>query len=243
MMYDPGQPDPVPPELDVLYEEGPCLVVNKPPGVLTQAPPGIDSLEVRARAFLRARESIEGNFYLALPHRLDRPVSGAILLARHARAARRLAEQFEDRTVTKIYWACVSGRVDPAEGVWENHIRKIPDQALAEIVPPDHPESRPARLTYRTLAQAAWGAWLEIRLDTGRMHQIRVQAAHRGHPILGDAAYGSAVPFGPAHDDPRLGAIALHARWLTFAHPMTRQSITVPAPLPDAWKPLGLTVP
>src|SRR3712207_7196614 len=101
--------------LDVLYDSGPCLVINKPSGILTQAPAGIDSLEVQVKAFYREREGKEGNIYLGLPHRLDRPVSGAIVFARHARAAQRLAAQFENRTVTKVYWAAVEGHVEPDE--------------------------------------------------------------------------------------------------------------------------------
>ena len=95
---------------DILYEEGPCLVVVKPGGVATQAPPGIDSLEVRVKEFLRVRDSKAGNVYLGVPHRLDRPVSGVMVLARHVRAARRLSDQFEARTVRKTYWAVVEGR-------------------------------------------------------------------------------------------------------------------------------------
>ena len=98
-------------ELEILYDNGPCLVVNKPAGVLTQAPAGIDSMEVRVKAFYREREEKEGNIYLGLPHRLDRPVSGAIVFARHVRAAQRLSSQFENRTVTKVYWAVVEGDV------------------------------------------------------------------------------------------------------------------------------------
>src|SRR5690348_16402309 len=99
--------------LDILYEEGPCLVVNKPAGLSTQAPPGIDSLEVRVKEFYRARrEQQEGKVYLGVPHRLDRPVSGAIVFARHVRAARRLSEQFENRLVRKLYWVCVEGTVE-----------------------------------------------------------------------------------------------------------------------------------
>lgn len=224
----------------LLYEEGPCLVVNKPPGVLTQAPPGIDSLEVRIKTFLKQRDDKPGNLYLGVPHRLDRPASGVIVFARHSRATRRLGEQFEHRTVRKVYWACVSGQVQPAEGTWEDYLRKIPEQARAEVVPSDHPEGRVAVLHYRTLAVFDWGAWLEIELETGRTHQIRIQTASRGYPILGDAHYGSAASFGPAYEDERLRAIALHARSLTFRHPMTREIVTVTAPLPEAWATQGV---
>ncbi len=225
---------------DILYEQGPCLVVVKPGGVATQAPPGIDSLEVRVKQFLRARENKAGKVYLGVPHRLDRPVSGALVLARHVRAARRLAEQFEARTIRKTYWAVVTGRVSPDAGTWTDFLRKIPDAAQVEVVAADDPEGRPAVLHYRVLAADDSRSWLEIDLETGRMHQIRVQAAHRGHPILGDSQYGSLVPFGPTTDDFRLRWIALHARRLEFRHPMTRQPISQTAPLPAAWQALPL---
>lgn len=228
------------PEPEILYESGPCLVVLKPAGLLTQAPPGIDSIELRVKCWLRARERKEGNIYLAVPHRLDRPVSGALLMARHVRAARRLSQQFEDRLVRKVYWAGVAGHVVPAEGTWTDSVRKVPDEPRAELVPADHPDARTAVLHYRTLAQRDWGAWLEIELATGRMHQIRLQASARGHAVLGDAQYGSTFGFGESFADERQRSIALHGRRLEFAHPMTREPVAVDAPLPAAWQALGI---
>jgi RluA family pseudouridine synthase len=224
----------------ILYEEGPCLAVSKPPGLLTQAPPGIDSLEVRIRALLRRRDGIEGRVYLGVVHRLDRPASGAIVFGTTRAATRRLAQQFEARTVEKRYWVCVEGKVGPSRGTWKDHLRKVPDEPRAEVVPGDHPEGRRAMLEYRTLGVAFWGTLLEIQLGTGRTHQIRVQAASRGHPVLGDAQYGSTTPFGPQYADPRLRAIALHARTLAFDHPQTRKPVTITAPLGLAWWELGL---
>lgn len=223
------------PAVEILLEQGPCLVVNKPPGLLTQAPPGIDSLERRVKAYLKQRENKPGNVYLGVPHRLDRPASGALVLARHVRAARRLAEQFEARTVRKVYWACVAGEVVPAEGTWRDWVRKVPDEPRAELVPPEHPDAREAILHYRTLGVFAWGTWLEIELETGRTHQVRIQAAARGHPVLGDALYGSKVPFGPPVEDWRLQPIALHGRQLHFRHPMTHEPLEVIAPAPPLW--------
>ena len=109
--------------------------MNKPAGILTQAPAGIDSLEVRVKAFYREREQKEGNIYLGLPHRLDRPVSGAIVFARHVRAAQRLSAQFENRTVTKVYWAVVEGDVQPDEGTWTDHLHKRHGMAQSIVVP------------------------------------------------------------------------------------------------------------
>ncbi len=226
--------------LEILYEEGPCLVVNKPPGVLTIAPPGVDSLDVRVREFLKRRDHKPGNVYLGIPHRLDRPATGAIVFGKHARATRRLTEQFGARVIRKVYWACVSGQVTPESGTWEDYVRKIPDVPQAEVVAPGHPDARKAVLHYRTVAMAPWGSWLQIELETGRMHQIRIQASVRGHPILGDAQYGSTIPFGPQHDDWRLRPIALHARQLSFRHPMTHEPVTAIAPVSADWRALGL---
>jgi 23S rRNA pseudouridine1911/1915/1917 synthase len=245
-------------DFEVLYEDGPCLVVCKPPGLLTQAPPGIDSLEVQVRRFLQSRQGT-GEVYLGLPHRLDRPASGAMLLATDLRTTRKLGRQFENRRVRKVYWALVEGRITPETGTWEDNLYKIPGEPRAEVDPPGHPGGRAAVLHYRVLnsgrgsgaarveaaARSVAGephqipcTWLEIELATGRTHQIRVQAASRGHPLLGDVQYGAREPFGPAHDDWRMRAIGLHARSISFRHPLTHQLMTVTAPLPDYWPPL-----
>lgn len=229
--------------LEVLYDNGPVLVINKPAGVLTQAPAGIDSLEVRVKEFYRQREQKEGNIYLGLPHRLDRPVSGAITFARHVRAAERISTQFENRTVTKVYWAFVEGQVAGDEGTWTDHLHKRHGMAQTIVVPADHPRGKLAIMHWRVLARTATGTWLEVQLETGRTHQIRIQAASRGHAVVGDAQYGAAQPFGEQFEDERLRAIALHARQLGFRHPMTPDLVDVVAPLPPAWRSLGIEAP
>ena len=228
------------PSVEIIWEEGPCLVVCKPSGLLTQAPSSIDSMEARLREFIRQRDFKRGKVYLGVPHRLDRPVSGALLFAKNQRAAKRLAEQFESRTVHKTYWACVSGTVEPNEGTWIDHMRKVPDEPRAELISPDAPDARQAVLHYRTLGNTPFGSWLEIELETGRMHQIRLQCASRLHAILGDAQYGSQIPFGEPPADPRLQPIALHARTLSFSHPMTHLPVSLTAPLPQLWQTLGI---
>ena len=224
---------------EILYEEGPCLVVNKPGGVLTQAPPGIDSLEVRVKRFLKQREDKPRNVYLGVPHRLDRPVSGAIVLAKHVRAARRLAEQFETRIVGKKYWAVVEGELELDQDTWTDHLRKVPGESRSEVVAPEHPEGRNAILHYRVLCRLPSATWLEIELETGRTHQIRVQAASRMLPIVGDVQYGATRAFGPPSEDMRARRIALHARRLSFLHPMSRERVDVVAPLPAEWSDAG----
>ncbi len=225
---------------EILLDDGPCLAVNKPPGVLTQAPPGIDSLECRIKAFLKRRAPAAEEPYLGVPHRLDRPVSGAMIFGLDRTTVRRLSGQFETRRVRKTYWACVSGVVEPSVGTWKDHIRKIPNVPRAEVVGGGDAEGRLAVLHYRTLGLTPWGSWLEIELETGRMHQIRVQASSRGFPLVGDADYGAVLPFGPQFEDRRLRAIALHARTLCFRHPASRQEVTLVAPLPDAWIAAGI---
>lgn len=249
-----------PPELDLLYEDGPCFVFNKPGGLLTQAPPGIDSMEWRVKEFLRRRENKTGKVYLGVPHRLDRPVSGAIVFARHVRAARRIAEQFEGRLVKKRYWALVEGNVEghveghverdgpgrpdgvaaADSGTWRDYVRKMPDRPQAEVCQRGEDGARAAVLHYRVLERLPAATWLEIELETGRMHQIRVQAASRGHPVLGDQQYGARTAFGPQHDDRRQRVIALHARCIQLRHPMTHEPVSVTAPLPALWESLDL---
>jgi 23S rRNA pseudouridine1911/1915/1917 synthase len=156
-------------------------------------------------------------------------------LARSQRATRKLCDQFARRTVDKEYWALVEGQVQPEAGTWQDWMWKIPGQALAAILPPDHPQARVAILHYVVRAFHDGITWLQIRLDTGRTHQIRLQAATRGCPILGDQLYGATRLFGPSADDPRDRWIALHARRIEFWHAQAAARLSVTAPLPHWW--------
>ncbi len=223
------------PAPDILLEQGAVLVFNKPGGLLTQAPPGIDSLELRAKRWLKIRDKKPGKVYLAVTHRLDRPVSGAIVMAKNVRAAKRIAEQFQQRAVRKLYWAIVEGSPPESTGRWVDPMRKIPDQAKSEIVAPDHPEAKQAVLNYRVLGCGDGFSFLEINLETGRTHQIRLQCAARGFPIAGDELYGATTSFGPQTDDLRKRWIALHARTIAFEHPIQHEPVEQVAPLPSHW--------
>lgn len=241
--------DPFP--LQVLLEDGPLLAVSKPAGLLTQGvPAGLPTLEAQVRAFLKEKYHKPGNVYLGIPHRIDRPVSGVVVFARNSKAAARLAEQFRNRQVRKIYWGIVEHPPEPAEGTLVDWLLKVPDQAQVEVVPPETPGAREARLTYRTLGSGPAGCLVEITLETGRMHQIRVQFASRGWPIVGDRQYGAAMTFGShlpgnpssdatdavaAVDGYRQQPIALHARHLTLLHPVRYDEVTITAPLPEGW--------
>jgi len=224
---------------EILYECKECLVINKPPGILVQSPPGVPSLVEMLRDFLANREQPRTGIYLGVPHRLDRPVTGAILFTRHSRATRRITEQFESRMIRKIYWAVVEGCVEPSVGIWRDFVRKIPNEPQAEIVPESHPDARHAVLHYHVIQQWENKTWLEIHLETGRMHQIRIQASSRNHAILGDWQYGSSVDLATDQRDPRLKPIALHAREITFLHPMTFETLKVIAPLPAYWREIS----
>lgn len=226
--------------MQILYEDNHCLAVNKPAPLLTQAPPGIPSLEDMAKEYLKIRYQKAGKVYLGVPHRLDRPVSGVMLFARTTKAAQRLSEQFQRRQVTKVYWGALEGAVAPEQGVWEDWLRKVPEEARAEATDPGAEDARQARLHYRVLGPCTDGTLVEFTPETGRMHQIRVQAATRGRPVRGDALYGARFDFGPTAQSPRERIIALHARRLTFLHPIRYEPITVTAPLPAAWREIGI---
>lgn len=223
-------------DLEILFEDNHCLAVNKPAPLLTQAPPGIPSLEAMVKAYLKEKHHKPGNVYLGVPHRLDRPVSGVILFARSTKAAQRLSDQFSSRQVTKTYWGLVEGQVQPGEGAWLDWIRKVKDEPRAEKADEETEGAQPAVLRYRCLRHMEETTLVEFVPQTGRMHQIRLQAAVRGHPVLGDLLYGATFPFGPVGSDGRDCVIALHARSLTILHPIRYERVTVTAPLPGRWR-------
>ena len=219
-------------QFQILYEAGPCLVVNKPYGLLTQAPPGIDSLEARIKAWLKEREHKPGNVYLGVMSRLDAPVTGVVLLARTSKAAARLTEQFRSRAVEKNYWAVVEGVLEPPEGALVDWLSHDERHRRMHIVGPTFPGAKEARLSYRQGGLVQGGSWLEVELETGRKHQIRLQLSHHGHAIIGDRKYGSREPFAVG--------IALHARRLVVTQPTTGVRLEFEAPLPAAWRRFGL---
>ena len=224
--------------LVILFEDNHCLAVAKPAPLLTQGvPAGIPTLESKVKAYLKERYHKKGNVYLGIPHRLDRPVSGVIVFARNTKAARRLAEQFRQHQVRKTYWAVLEGCIEPDEGTWEDWVHKIKEEARSECVLAGMAGARCARLSYRVLSRLEKGTFVEFQPDTGRMHQIRVQASARGHPVCGDFLYGATHAFGPVAPLPRDRSIALHARSIMFLHPIRYEPVSLVAPLPETWQP------
>lgn len=219
--------------LDVLYEDNHCLAVNKPAGLLTQGDStGEPTLIDAARAYLKVKYAKPGNVYVGLVHRLDRPTSGVVLLARTSKGASRLSEQFREGTVEKVYWAIVEGRCPSESGEWHDSLRKDESRNVVEVVRSGMPGSHDAALAFRVLEQGPNASWLEVRPVTGRSHQIRVQLASRGLPILGDRKYGARSVVNALDGHPR---VALHARQLTFSHPTGRGAISVTAEVPADW--------
>jgi 23S rRNA pseudouridine1911/1915/1917 synthase len=187
-----------------------------------------ETLDRAVKAYLKERYAKPGNVFLGVVHRLDRPVSGVLLFARTSKAAARLAEQFREGTVEKVYWAVVEGDLDKSAGTLEDWLRKDREVGRVEVVEPRTPGARQALLHFQRRGGHGGLTWLEVRPQTGRTHQLRVQLAHHGFPIYGDARYGSVHTFNRA--------IALHARALTFLHPVRYEPITLTAEVPRAWR-------
>lgn len=228
------------PTFEILYEDNHCLAVVKPSGVLSTHYEGREeTLDRAAKAYLKEKYHKPGNVFVGIVHRLDRPVSGVLLFARTSKAAARLAQQFREGTVEKIYWAIVEGEVSPTAGTLEDWLRKDERRGRVEVVepPPLSPPmlggdkgggARQALLHFHRRAVHGGLTWLEIRPQTGRRHQLRVQLAHHGHPVYGDAKYGAIHTFGRG--------IGLHARALTFLHPIRYEPITLTAEVPQPWR-------
>ncbi len=225
--------------MQILHEDYHLIVLNKPAPLLTQAPEGIPSLEALVKAHIKQKYNKPAGVYLGIPHRLDRPVSGVVVFARNSKAAQRIHDQFQKHLVTKIYWALVEGDLHPGEGQWQNWLRKLPEESRTEIAEPHSPKAKEAITDYRVLQHFGDRTLVELAPRTGRMHQLRIQAAVRGHPIIGDDLYGSTQTFGPDVELHRDRIIALHARSLTLEHPFRKETLVVEAPLSEEWPALN----
>lgn len=228
---------PLPP-LRILFEDNHCLAIDKPAGHLTTGyEGGEETLDRQVKAYIKEKFNKPGNVFLGVVHRLDRPVSGVLLYARNSKAAGRLAEQFRESQVNKEYWAVVSGKLEPEQGVWENWLWKDTLIGTVQTVKFGTPGAKLARVEFQRRAMNETHSWVELHPKTGRTHQLRVQLSSRGFPIVGDERYGSKQTIA--------NGIALHAKSLTFQHPISYEPMTLTADLPISWKPftsLGLEV-
>lgn len=212
--------------LSVIYEDNHILVVNKTAGLLVQGDKtGDKSLLDLAKKYIKDKYQKPGEVFLGLVHRLDRPTTGVIVLARTSKALSRLSQQFNERIPKKIYRAVVSGTPEP-KATLEHYLRKNSSKNKSFHYPKNTPNTKKAILHYRSVKQLKSYHVLDIELETGRHHQIRAQLAAVGLHIKGDLKYGAKRPN-------KNGSIHLHARSLTLIHPTKKEEMTFLAPTPD----------
>jgi tRNA pseudouridine32 synthase/23S rRNA pseudouridine746 synthase/23S rRNA pseudouridine1911/1915/1917 synthase len=212
------------PVMEILHVDEDIFVIAKPPGLLAQ-PDRTGDADVLTLGKQWLVDQGETDPFLGLVHRLDRPTAGVMVLARTSAAARALSTQFRERTAEKTYLAVVHGALRGI-GSWSDYVAKLDRQP--QLVSPDHPEGKPAELNWQALHGEGETTLLRLQLHTGRPHQIRLQAAERGHPVVGDTRYGAAAPL------PN-GAIALHHTHLRVEHPTRSRAQTFVAPIPTVW--------
>lgn len=210
-------------EMEILHLDDDLLAVCKPPGLLAQPDhTGAPDVLSRAKAEM-AEHTGEPDPFVGLVHRLDRPTSGIMVLARTSAAARVLSAQFRERTVSKQYIAVVEGTLRGI-GTWTDYIVKRERQP--SLVPPDDPEGKRAQLDWQALARTEKRTLVQVQLKTGRPHQIRLQASGRGHPVVGDARYGAATAG---------EGILLHHAILRIDPPSDPRRLTLTAKPPSQW--------
>ena len=218
--------------MEVVYEDNHVIVVNKESGEIVQGDKSGDApLSDYVKAYIKEKYAKPGNVFLGVTHRLDRPVSGLVVFARTSKALSRLNEMFRKGDIHKTYWAIVKNRPAEPEGRLVHWI--VRNEKMNKSFAYDHEvkDSKKAVLDYRVLADGDNYHILEVRLLTGRHHQIRCQLAAMGCPIRGDLKYG----FPRSNPD---GSISLLSRHLEFVHPVSKQEVALDAPLPSdvLWK-------
>jgi len=219
----------------ILYEDNHMLIFNKRSGEIVQGDKtGDEPLSETLKAFVAQRDSKPGNVFMGVPHRLDRPVSGVTIFAKRSKSLERLNAMFREGSVEKYYWALTSIRPEPLEGELVHFLLKNEKQNRSYAYPVGAgarvPEgAKEARLRYKTLEQTERYWLVEVELLTGRHHQIRCQLSAIGSPIKGDLKYGA------TRSNPD-GGISLHARGLSLIHPVTREPLTIEAPVD--WTPI-----
>jgi len=214
------------PPATILYEDNHLLIVNKRVSQIVQGDQtGDESLDRLFKAFIKERDQKPGEVFLGIPHRLDRPVSGVVVFAKTSKALSRMAGLFKKKDVEKIYHAIVEKCPSPDEGVLEHYLTRNTKQNKSYVHDTEVAGSKYARLSYRKLASSDRYHLLEILLETGRHHQIRAQLAGIGSVIKGDRKYGA------RRSNPN-GGISLHARRISFIHPVRKEPVEVQAPYP-----------
>lgn len=216
-----------PTNLRVLYEDNHLIVVNKRAGDIVQGDKTGDApLSEVVKQYIAKKYNKPGAVYLGVVHRLDRPTSGIVVFARTSKALSRLNKLFSERKTQKTYWALVKEHPSPEEATLTHYLKRNTKQNKSYAFAKAVPDSKEASLTYRVIKKLKTFSLLEIDLHTGRHHQIRCQLTAIGCPIRGDLKYG----FDRSNKD---GSISLHARKLTFVHPVQKEKMTFIAPVPE----------
>ncbi len=215
------------PGFKVIYEDNHLLIVNKDAGILVQGDQtGDEPLVERCKRYIKEKYGKPGEVFLGVVHRLDRPVSGIVVLARTSKSLERMNKLFREKETNKIYWAIVGNRPKTTTGTLIHWLLKDEKKNKTTAFSRETHGALRSELHYTLIEQRNGLFLLEINPITGRPHQIRVQLASMGCPIKGDLKYG----FPEANED---GNICLHARKLSFVHPVKKEAMTFEAPLPD----------
>nr|WP_321306066.1 RNA pseudouridine synthase [uncultured Sphaerochaeta sp.] len=210
----------------ILYEDNHLIVVNKRGGELVQGDKSGDkTLADLVKEYLKVTYEKKGNVYLGIPHRLDRPTSGLVIFAKTEKALVRMNELFKGNTVKKTYWAIVDKVPNDTEGTLLHYIIRDTKANKSVALPVERQKGKLAKMDYRLIAASKTYFLLEVLLHTGRHHQIRAQLAAIGLHIKGDLKYG----FPRSNPD---GGICLHARSISFVHPVRKEEITIVADPP-----------
>ncbi len=211
--------------IDIVYEDNHLIVVNKHAGEIVQGDKsGDEPLLERVRQYIKETYAKPGNVFCGLVHRLDRPVSGLVVFAKTSKALSRMCEMFRNGEVHKTYWAITRNAPSEPEGRLQHWITTIERTNKSSAHPTPRPNSKEARLHYRLLGHSERYNLIEVTLETGRKHQIRVQLSAIGCPVKGDLKYGD------KRSNPD-GSISLMARHIEFIHPVSKQHISLTAPV------------
>jgi 23S rRNA pseudouridine1911/1915/1917 synthase len=224
--------------MTVLYEDNHIIIVNKTVSEIVQGDKtGDKPLSEIVKEYLKEKYNKPGNVFIGVTHRLDRPTSGIVVFAKTSKALPRLNDMFKNKEVSKTYWAIVKNTPKQSEGTLKHYLVRNEKQNKSYAYDTEKLNSKLAILHYKTIARSDNYNLLEIDLETGRHHQIRCQLAKIGCPIKGDLKYGA------ERSNPD-GGISLHARKVSFIHPVSKELIDVTAPVPEdnLWKAFQSTV-
>ncbi|MCH5230586.1 MAG: RNA pseudouridine synthase [Muribaculaceae bacterium] len=216
--------------MQVVYEDNHIIVVNKAPGEIVQGDKTGDTpLSELLKAYLKEKYNKPGNVFCGVVHRIDRPVGGLVVFAKTSKALSRLNNMLREGEIHKKYWALVEGKLQEKEGTLKNYLKSDGRLNKTFISSPDDPEAKESILEYKTISEGERYSLLEVKLITGRKHQIRAQLSGIGHPIKGDLKYGA------KRSNPD-GSISLLAKKIDFCHPVSKEMISLEAPTPETFQ-------